>query len=144
MKNFDFEAGKRFRKEGDIVEALRCFRSALDEDKDSVETYVELALTYVLAFEDSGDPLCLDSARKVCLAGLKREPDGAQRRKLIEIQDKVEDLILESEKAEADAMADAMEGAAPAEEAPSISADLPLDPLMEDDELDDPGEDRGH
>jgi hypothetical protein len=144
MKNFDFEAGKRFRKEGDIVEALRCFRSALDEDKDYVETYVELALTYVLAFEDSGDPLCLDSARKVCLAGLKREPSDTQRRKLIEIQDKIEDLILESEKAEADAMADAMEGGAAGAEIPSISGDLPPDPLMEDDELDDPGEDRGH
>ena len=92
MKNFDFEAGKRFRKEGDIVEALRCFRSALDEDKDSVETYVELALTYVLAFEDSGDPLCLDSARKVCLAGLKRGPSDTQRRKLIEIQDRIENV----------------------------------------------------
>src|SRR6266850_1744711 len=46
MKNSDFDAGKRFRQEGDIVEALRCLRSALDEDEDSVETYVELALTY--------------------------------------------------------------------------------------------------
>jgi hypothetical protein len=144
MKNFDFEAGKRFRKEGDIVEALRCFRSALDEDKDSVATYVELALTYALAFEDSGDPLCLDSARKVCLAGLKREPTDAQRSKLIEIQDRIEDLILESEKAEADAMADAIDAGAPGGSTPSIAGDLPLESITEDDELDDPGEERGH
>jgi hypothetical protein len=148
MKNFDFEAGKRFRKEGEIVEALRCFRSALDEDKDSVETYLELAVTYVLAFEDSGDPLCLDSARKVCLAGLRREPTEAQRRRLIEIQDKVEDLILESEKAEVDAMSDAMGGGA---EASPEAARIPHDPsglspdmLEEDEEVEDPGKDRGH
>lgn len=146
MKNFDFEAGKRFRKEGEIVEALRCFRSALDEDKDFVETYVELALTYVLAFEDSGDPLCLDSARKVCLAGLRREPTEPQRRRLIEIQDKVEDLILESEKAEADALADAMEDASEetAAEAPAGSIELPEDPLEEEEGFDGPGKDRGH
>jgi hypothetical protein len=148
MKNFDFEAGKRFRKEGEIVEALRCFRSALDEDRDSVETYVELALTYVLAFEDSGDPLCLDSARKVCLAGLRREPTEAQRSRLIEIQDKVEDLILESEKAEADAMADAMgsgaESAPEANDLPAGPTGLSPDLLEEDEEFEDPGKDRGH
>jgi hypothetical protein len=148
MKNFDFEAGKRFREEGDIVEALRCFRSALDVDKSSVETYVELALTYILAFEDSGDPLCLDSARKVCLAGLRREPSPEQGRRLFELQEKVEDLILESHKAEADAMSDAMEdgafshGVAPDEAslggngAESAGADE-----TEDDEVE---EERGH
>ena len=146
MKNFDFEAGKRFRTEGDIGEALRCFRSAVADESARVEAYVELALTYVLAFEDSGDPLCLDSARKVCLAGVRREPSEAERRNLLEIQDHIEDLILESEKAETDAMKDAMGDGVAAD-------DLKLDPpegavedgfeKVGDDEPDDP-RDRGH
>jgi thioredoxin-like negative regulator of GroEL len=141
MTRFDFEAGKRFRKQGEIAEALRCFRAALDEDKEHVDTYVELALTYILAFEDSGDPLCLDSARKVCLSGLRREPTEAQRQTLIKLQDRIEDLILESEKAEVDAMHDAMNDPAlsPADDPPGLQTDL-----LEDDDPDDPEKDRGH
>ena len=142
MTKFDFEAGKRFRKDGEVAEALRCFRAALDEDKDFVETYVELALTYILAFEDSGDPLCLDSARKVCLSGLRREPTDAQRLTLIQIQDQIEDLILESEKAEVDAMSDAVNdpsGITPIEDPPGLPRDV-----LEDDDFDDPEKDRGH
>jgi tetratricopeptide (TPR) repeat protein len=148
MKNFDFEAGKRFREEGDIVEALRCFRSALDEDRNAVETYVELALTYIMAFEDSGDPLCLDSARKVCLAGLRREPTPEERRRLFEIQDRIEDLLLESQKAEADAMADAMEdgafSGAVADAAAEPYGDGGDDPETDAAEEDDLEEERGH
>ena len=146
MKNFDFEAGKRCRREGDIVEALRCFRSALEDDSDHVETYVELALTYVLAFEESGDPLCLDSARKVCLAGLRREPSEKERKKLLEIQDRIEDLILESEKAEADAMADAMIEGVPQGgplAPPKGTVEDGFTEELEEDDLDDPRE-RGH
>ncbi|MBI3450176.1 MAG: hypothetical protein HY049_14830 [Acidobacteria bacterium] len=143
MKKFDFEAGKRFRKEGEIVEALRCFRAALDEDRDSVETYLELAATYILAFEGSGDPLCLDSARKVCLAGLKRDPSEKQRLHLLGIQDRIEDLILDSEKAEADAMSDAMDAGAVSIPEPG-PGDLSSDAALEDDELEGPDEERGH
>jgi len=147
MKRFDFEAGKRFRRDGEIAEALRCFRSALDDDSEFVEAYIELALTYVQAFEDSGDPLCLDSARKVCLSGLRREPNERERRTLIEIQDQIEDLILESEKAEADAMSDALGGTGaddglPLE--PATLKDLPSLDAFEEDDLDDPEKDRGH
>ncbi len=144
MKNFDFEAGRRFREEGDIAEALRCFRNALDENKDDVETYVELALTYIVAFEESGDPLCLDSARKVCLSGLRRNPTEAQRSKLIELQDQIEDLILESERAEADVMADAMDDSSPGAAPPASAGDIIGEvPDVEDDTPEDP-EDRGH
>jgi len=142
MTRFDFEAGKRFRKEGEIAEALRCFRAALDEDKEYVETYVEMALTYILAFEDSGDPLCLDSARKVCISGLRREPTDPQRQTLIQIQDQIEDLILESERAEVDAMTDAMNDpsvSAPIEDPPGVPSDI-----LEEDDPDDPEKDRGH
>src|SRR5882724_1218129 len=143
MKNFDFEAGKRFRKEGEIVEALRCFRAALDEDRDWVETYLELAATYILAFEDSGDPLCLDSARKVCLAGLKRDPIEKERRQLLAIQDRIEDLILDSEKAEADAMSDALDAGAVALPLPA-QGDSPSDAILDEDDLEGPDEERGH
>jgi tetratricopeptide (TPR) repeat protein len=152
MKNFDFEAGRRFREEGDIAEALRCFQSALEEDRENVETYVELALTYIVAFEESGDPLCLDSARKVCLSGLRREPSEAQRSRLLGLQDKVDELLVESEKAEADATADAMEEALKAEEpayieeplAGEIIGEVGEDDDLLDDEEDDPREERGH
>jgi tetratricopeptide (TPR) repeat protein len=143
---FDFEAGKRFLAEGDILEALRCFKSALESDRSFVEAYVELAITYVLAFEDSGDPLCLDSARKVCLAGLKRDPTPEERRKLFEIQEKVEDLLLESHKAEADAMADAMEDGA-YKGLPIVDSGLPdEDPeVFEAEEIEDEiEEEKGH
>jgi len=125
MGNFDFEAGKRFRDEGEIVDALRCFKSAVEQDRDFVEGYVELAATYLLAFEESGDPLCLDSARKVCVAGLRRDPDESQRHRLFEIQTNVEDLLLESQKAEMDAMTAAM---ADPEMAPAALAGPGLDP----------------
>jgi hypothetical protein len=112
MGNFDFEAGKRLRREGEIVDALRCLKSALEQERDDVEIYVELAQTYLLAFDESGDPLCLDSARKVCLAGLRREPTEEERHTLLEIQDGVENLLMESQKAEMDAMTDAMKDGA--------------------------------
>ena len=147
MKNFDLEAGKRFREEGDIAEALRCLRSALEDSPESVGTYIELALTYVLAFEESGDPLCLDSARKVCLAGLRREPNEKERKKLLDMQDKIEDLILESEKAEADAMKDAMIAGEAAEGPVNLGQNLLENGAVdeEDDEVDLGGPpERGH
>ena len=145
MKKFDLEAARRLRAEGNIAEALRLFLSALKENRSSVEIYIDLAVTYLVAFEDSGDPLCLDWARDVCLAGLKRDPTDAQRRRLLEIQNAIEDLLLESHKAEADAMADAMEDGA-------FSRGLPIDDsgllddadlAFEDESKNDP-EDRGH
>lgn len=111
MGAFDFEAGKRFLEQGEIGDALRCFKNALEENRDAVETYIALAQTYVLAFDESGDPLCLDSARKVCIAGLRREPSDAERRQLFDLQDRIEDLLLESQRAEVDALTDAMEDA---------------------------------
>lgn len=148
MKRFDFEAGKRFRAEGDILEALRCFKGAVESDRSFVPAYVELAITYVLAFEDSGDPLCLDSARKVCLAGLKRDPDPEERKKLFEIQDKVEDLLLESHKAEADAMADAIEEGAFPKGLPIVDSGLTdddADVFGETEEIEDEiEEEKGH
>jgi hypothetical protein len=113
MGNFDFEAGKRFREEGDLAESIRCLKSALDQDRDAIEIYVELARTYLAAFDESGDPLCLDSARKVCLAAMRRDCPDSERRTLVELQDRVDALLLESQKAEMDAMADAMVDAAP-------------------------------
>jgi len=139
MSNFDYEAGKRFREEGEIVDALRCFKSAVEQDRDFVEGYIDLAVTYLLAFEESGDPLCLDSSRNVCQSGLRRDPDDSQRRRLIEVQTKVEDLLLESQKAEMDAMTDAM---ADAEMAPAVLAGPGLDPDLGD-ELDRIAEDTG-
>lgn len=145
MNSFDFEAGKRFLAEGDLVEALRCLRSALDENKDNVEIYVVLANAYIAAFEDSGDPLCLDSARKVCLAGLRREPDADQRRALFEIQNKVEDLILESEKAEMDAIQDAMkESGFREEDLPADAGGFPEEPGVDDLLAEEPPGERGH
>ncbi len=113
MGNFDFEAGKRFREEGDLAEALRCLKSALDLERDSIEIYIELATTYLVAFEESGDPLCLDSARKVCLAAMRRECLDSERRALVELQDRVDGLLVESQKAEMDAMSDAIAESAP-------------------------------
>lgn len=145
MGNFDFEAGKRLRDEGEIVDALRCFKSAVEQDRDFVEAYIELAVTYLLAFEESGDPLCLDSSRNVCVTALRRDPEESQRRRLIDIQTKVEDLLLESQKAEMDAMTDAM---ADSEMAPAPLAGPGLDPdLAEELErfVEDPGDgDLGH
>jgi hypothetical protein len=125
MSIFDLEAGKRFRHEGEIVDALRCFRSALEQDRDSFETYVELAFTYLMAFDDSGDPLCLDSARNVCVAGLRREPPKKQHDQLFELQEKIETLLLDSQKAEMDAMTDAI---AEPVAGPELVADPSLDP----------------
>ncbi|HXI04485.1 MAG TPA: hypothetical protein VNI57_15030 [Candidatus Saccharimonadales bacterium] len=109
MGNFDFEAGKRFREEGDLAEAIRCLKSALEQDRDSIETYIELTVTYIAAFDESGDPLCLDSARHTCMAGLRRECSAEERGVLQRFQDHVEGLLLESQKAEMDAMSDAMD-----------------------------------
>jgi hypothetical protein len=145
MGDFYLEAGKRFREQGEIVEALRCFKSALEKDRGSIDAYIELARTYILAFEGSGDPLCLDCARKVCVAGLRRDPMDAEHRRLFEIQDRIEDLLVESQKAEVDAMTDAMEDAG---FGTGLSPDIePTDGLLDD--LDSPlGEDpeieRGH
>lgn len=150
MKSFDLEAGRRFREEGDIAEALRCLRSAVDDDRDNVDAYIELGLTYVLAFEDSGDPLCLDSARKVCLSGLRRNPSESQRRRLIELQDRVEDLVLESAKAEADALTDAMTEVLRDDVTVAGDSDLASDASQTDDvdllieDPEDPTEGRGH
>lgn len=145
MGEFNFEAGKRFREKGEIVDALRCFKSALEKDRDAMEAYVELARTYILAFEGSGDPLCLDCARKVCVAGLRRDPAESQRRELFEIQDRIEDLLLESQKAEVDAMTDAMEDAG---FGAGFSPDFePTDGLLDDLEFplgEDPETERGH
>jgi len=145
MSNFDFEAGKRFLHEGELVDALRCFKSAVEQDRDFVEGYVELATAYLVAFEESGDPLCLDSSRNVCQAGLRRDPDETQRRRLLHLQSEVEDLLLESQKAEMDAMTDAM---GDAETAPGALAGPGLDPDLPDDPnrfVEDPGEgDLGH
>lgn len=113
MGNFDFEAGKRFRAEGDLAEAIRCLKSALEQDRDSIEVYVELATTYLVAFDESGDPLCLDSARNVCLSAMRRDCSDPERRALVQMQDRVDALLLESQKAEMDAMADAMVDAVP-------------------------------
>ncbi len=113
MGNFDFEAGKRFREEGDLAEALRCLKSALDQERDSIEIYVELATTYLVAFEESGDPLCLDSARKVCLSAMRRDCLDTERRALLELQDRIDGLLVESQKAEMDAMSDAISESAP-------------------------------
>ena len=109
MSNFDFTAGKRFREEGDIVEAIRCLKSALEQDRDHVESYIELCRTYAVAFHESGDPLCLDSARKVCLSGQRRDGSEEQRKILAELQEQIEGLLLESQKAEMDAITDALD-----------------------------------
>ena len=145
MGEFDFEAGKRFREKGEIVDALRCFKSVLEEDRDAIEAYIELARTYIIAFEGSGDPLCLDCARKVCIAGLRRDSTDADRRELFKIQDRVEDLLLESQKAEVDAMTDAM---ADAGFGTGFSPDVePTDGLLDDLDFplgEDPETERGH
>ena len=138
MKSSDLEEGRRLRKKGDVAEALKHLQAALDEDRDCIEIYVELALTYILAFEESGDPLCLDSARGVCISGLRRQPTEVERKRLFEIQDQIEDLLLDSQKAEMDAMTDALEDGAIDDEPPET-----LD--EEDDGFgEDPREDRGH
>lgn len=109
MSDFDFQAGKRFREEGDLAEAIRCLKSAVEQNGGFIEAFVELGRTYIMAFHESGDPLCLDSARKVCLAALRRDCDEEQRALLTAMQDRVEELLLESQKAEMDAMTDAMD-----------------------------------
>lgn len=109
MSTFDFNAGKQFREEGDLAEAIRCLKSALEQDRDFVQAYVELGRTYLVAFHESGDPLCLDSARKVCLAGLRRDCTDEEQQVLMAMQDRIDGLLLESQKAEMDAMTDAMD-----------------------------------
>ena len=143
MKSIDLETGRRFREEGEVAEALRCFQAALEDDRDSIEIYIELALTYILAFEESGDPLCLDSARKVCISALRRQPEELERRRLFRIQTQIEDLLLESQKAEMDAMADALHDGAIDHDWPSD--DEPVESRDEDDPRGEgSSEDRGH
>ncbi|MFQ5845849.1 MAG: hypothetical protein ACE5JG_12775 [Planctomycetota bacterium] len=103
MGNFDFEAGRRFLQEGEMEEAIRCFLASLDLDPGHVEGYVELFRAYELAWSDSGDPVVLDQMRKVAVAGLKRSPDGAQRRVLQEGLDRTEERILAIQQAEQEA-----------------------------------------
>jgi hypothetical protein len=100
MGNFDFESGRRLLREGDLVEAIRCFLSSLDLDPGHVGTYVELFGAYEQAWQESGDPLVLDQLRKVAVAGLKRGPSDEQRAFLQEGLDRVEEVILEVQAAE--------------------------------------------
>lgn len=146
MSNFDLEAGKRFRKERNLLEALRCMKSAVEADRDDMEAYVELARTYILAFDESGDPLCLDSARKVCIAGLRRDPGELEKRLLFEMQDQVEEMLLESQKAEVDAMSDALNDSSASGDS-LLPTDASTDGLLEEIEDrfgDKPDFERGH
>jgi hypothetical protein len=90
MGNFDLESGKRLLREGDFVEAIRCFLSSIDQDPSEPEAYVELFNAYAQAWHESGDPLVLDQMRKVAIAGLKRQPAADQRRLLEEGLDSTE------------------------------------------------------
>ena len=94
MSNFDFETGRRYLREGDVVEAIRCFLASLDVDRSHIPTYVELFKAYEAAWRDSGDPEVLDQMRKVAIAGLKRGPTEEQRRFLDEGLDRVEEQII--------------------------------------------------
>jgi hypothetical protein len=94
MSNFDFETGRRYLAEGDVVEAIRCFLASLDVDRSHVPTYVELFRAYETAFHESGDPDVLDQMRKVAIAGLKRGPTEEQKRFLEEGLDRTEEHII--------------------------------------------------
>jgi len=96
MGNFDFESGKRFMQDGDLVEGIRSFLASLDQDPANVEAYLELFKAYELAWRESGDTMVLDQMRKVAVAGLKRGPDAAQRRFLEEGLDRTDKLIIEA------------------------------------------------
>jgi hypothetical protein len=100
MSNFDFETGRRYLEEGDIVEAIRCLLASLDVDRSHVPTYIALFEAYEAAWHDSGDPDVLDQMRKVALAGLKRGPTEEQRRFLDEGLDRTEECIIHVQRAE--------------------------------------------
>jgi len=106
MGNFDFESGRRFIREGDLAEGIRCFLASLDLEPGHVPAYIELFNAYALAWEESGDPLVLDQMRKVAVAGLKRDPTPGQARLLEEALDRTEEAILAVERAQADAAVD--------------------------------------
>jgi uncharacterized protein with von Willebrand factor type A (vWA) domain len=100
MGNFDFESGRRFMTEGDLVEGIRSFLASLDVDPDHAQTYVELFKAYECAWDETGDPEILDQMRKVAIAGLKREPADEQRRFLQEGLDRTEERIVSVQRAE--------------------------------------------
>jgi len=95
MANFDFESGRRYMAEGDIVEGIRCLLASLDLDPDYVPAYIELFKAYKQAWVESSDPDVLDQMRKVAVAGLKREADAAQREFLQKGLDLTEEWIIE-------------------------------------------------
>ena len=102
MGNFDLESGKRLLREGDLVEAIRCLLSSIDQDPSEPESYVELFNAYALAWQESGDPLVLDQMRKVAVAGLKRQVSPDQRRLLEEGLDSTEEQIAAFQREEED------------------------------------------
>jgi hypothetical protein len=102
MGNFDLESGKRLMDEGDLVDAIRCFLSSVDQDPTDPEAYVELFKAYALAWHESGDPLVLDQMRKVAIAGLKRGASPGQRRLLEEGLEQTEAEIVAIQQAEED------------------------------------------
>ncbi len=95
MGNFDFESGRRFLAEGELVEALRSLLASLDEDPSNVEAYLSLFEAYERAFHEWGDTMVLDQMRKVALAGLRRAGDAATRERLQACLDRADALILE-------------------------------------------------
>jgi len=106
MGNFDFESGRRFIREGDLAEGIRCFLASLDLEPGHVPAYIELFNAYALAWEESGDPLVLDQMRKVAVAGLRRDPTPEQARLLEDALDRTEETILAVERSQADAEVD--------------------------------------
>ena len=95
MGNFDFESGRRFLAEGEIVEALRSLLASLEEDPSNVEAYLALFEAYDRAFHEWGDTMVLDQMRKVALAGLRRAGDATMRERLQGCLDRADALILE-------------------------------------------------
>lgn len=103
MGNFDFESGRRFMADGDLVEAIRCFLASLDLDPGHTQTYVELFRAYEHVWSESGDPEVLDQMRKVAVAGLKRHPAEQQRVFLDAGLDRAEEWIVRIQQAEQEA-----------------------------------------
>lgn len=100
MGNFDFESGKRYIREGDLAEGIRCFLASLDQDPRAVETYIELFKAYEHAWHESADTMVLDQMRKVAVAGLKRGPTDEQRQWLEEGLDRADEQIAAVQRAE--------------------------------------------
>ncbi len=100
MGNFDFESGKRFMKEGELDEGIRCFLASLDLDPANVDAYIELFKAYELAWQETGDPMVLEQMRKVAVAGLKRGPGDDQRAFLEEGLDRADAGLLAVREAE--------------------------------------------